>query len=398
MPNVPNSAPYDVDTLRRREFSWAGETIYMDCASTGPLPERTRRALEHFIARARVPVDAHRDVVEIPREARRRCAELIGADASEIALGFNTTFGINLAATGLPLAPGDRVLLLDGDFPANVYPWLNLRRQSVAVELIPRRADGLPDEAALVERLARGDVSVVSVSAVNFCTGYRVDLETISSACRRHGSYLVVDGIQALGVLSFDVKETPIDVLACGGQKWLLSPHGSGFAYVRGELIEQLQPSTVGWLAYRPSWNFGNLLDYRLDPVEGASRFELGSLVFSSLVGLNRSLALLLELGIDRIEEHVRDVQEPLVRWASSRPDVDWMSDLAPERRSGILTFRAPDPERLYRMLSEAGVSVSVREGGIRVSVHCFNSRGEMERVVELLEVALSDGGGGASE
>jgi selenocysteine lyase/cysteine desulfurase len=382
----------DVQALRHSEFPWTEETgaIYLNCASTGPLPECARRAIFEHLARACNPnhefYDEHR---EIPSESRRLCAELIGAQPDEIALGFNTTYGLNLAATALPFERGDRVLLLDGDFPANVYPWLNLKRRGIQVEFVPCDERGLPDEAGTLERLARGDIRVLSVSAVSFSNGYRVDLDAISRECQRHGTYLVVDGIQALGVVPIDVSATRIDILASGGQKWLLSPQGSGFAYVRRDLIDQLDPVAVGWLGFEASQDYGELCNYALDPLESAARFELGSLAFASLHAFNHSLSLLRELGIPGIEGHVRAVQQPLIDWVEARGDLEWVSDLSQERRSGILAFRAPEPERLGERLRAAGITVSIRQGAVRVSVHAFNCREEIAKLISVLEAAL---------
>jgi selenocysteine lyase/cysteine desulfurase len=309
--------------------------------------------------------EAHRDV---PVRARRTCAELIGAAPDEIAVGFNTTFGINLAASALGLGPGDRVLLMDGEFPANVYPWLNLERRGVAVELIPRDSRGLPNEEAALERLARGDIRVFSASSVNFCTGYRIDLEAVSTV---------------------NVAATRVDILACGGQKWLLSPQGAGFAYIRRELIEHLDPVTVGWLGYEQSQDYANLLDYRLDPLSDARRFELGSLAFSSVDAFNHSLSMLLELGAASIEQHVLAVQQVLIDWIESRQDVQMVSDLGPGRRSGIIAFSVSDPVKLHERLQSAGITVSLREGAIRVSVHVFNSREDIERLISVAESVL---------
>lgn len=387
---------FDVEALRAREFPWTAEpgVAYLNSGSTGPLPERTRRALAAFDGRRARPDRISDDALRaIGVRARELCARLIGADPEEIALGFNTSFGLNLAASALDLQPRDRVVLHDGEFPANVYPWLNQERlRGIEVERIPLRPDGLPDEAAALERLGRGGVRAFAVSAVGFSNGFRADLSTISRVCREQGTYLIVDGIQALGAVPFDVRETPVDVLAGGGQKWLLSPWGTGFAYVRRGLIETLRPPVVGWLSYEASQDFGSLTDYRLDPLPDARRFELGTLTFGGLDGMNESLSLLLELGIERIRDHVRDVQARLVEWVESRDDLEWAGDPSPERRSGILAFRPPGAESIYARLRAEGVTVSLREGAIRVSIHAFNSRSDVERLIEVTESALAEG------
>jgi selenocysteine lyase/cysteine desulfurase len=383
---------FDVDALRRSEFPAFEETgaVYLNSASVGPLPERTRTALHEFSEAARAPDHrVHDYVIEIPGTARKLCSRLIGAQPHEIALGSNTTFGLALAASALPIDPGDTVLLLDGEFPANVYPWLNLERRGVRVELLPRDERGLPNEGAALERLAKGDVRVFSVSLVNFFSGYRVDLPAISRECQRHGTYLVVDGIQALGTVPLDVSSVHVDILACGAQKWLLSPNGSGFVYVREGLIDELDPATVGWLSFKPSQDFTDLTKYAFEPLDDARRFELGSLSFYCLKGLNLSLSLLLELGVSGIERHVRYLQQPLVDWVESRDGVEWVSDPSPERRSGILSFRIEDPMGADVRLREARITASVREGAIRVATHAFNTPREIERLISVIESAL---------
>ena len=392
MKDAAYTSPYDVRALRRSEFPRIEEkgSVYLNCASTGPLPERTRRSVVELARRMCTPdYDLYYDHLSIPARSREVCARLVGAHPDEIAVGANTSFGLNLAASALPLESGDRVLLLEGEFPANVYPWLNQVRRGVEVEWIPRTDRGLPNEEAALQRLTRGDVRVFAASAVSFSTGYRLDLETISRECQRQGTYLVVDGIQALGVVPIDTTAVHIDILACGGQKWLLAPSGSGFAYVRRGLIDQLDPASVGWLSFLPSQNFGDLTNYAFNFLEDARRFELGTTAFSNLDALNHSLSLLLELGIGCIEQHVRSVQQPLVEWVEAHPDVGWVSDPNIERRSGILSFAVPDPVGMGKTLRDADVLVSVREGGIRVATHCYNSRDDIEHLIHILEEAL---------
>ena len=163
------------------------------------------------------------------------------ADPGEIALTTNTSYGLNLAARMLPFEPGQRVLVSVDEFPANVFPWRELADRGVLLELLPVTAEGWPDEALMLERMRDPAVRALAVSHVQFHNGYRVDLARLSAAARESGTWLVVDAIQALGQLPFDVRETPVDLLACGAQKWLLSPWGSGFCYVRRELVPALR-------------------------------------------------------------------------------------------------------------------------------------------------------------
>ena len=157
----------------------------------------------------------------------------------------------------------------------------------------------------------------LAVSLVQFSNGYRVDLAALSAATRRTGAYLVVDAIQAVGQLPVDLRETPVDILACGGQKWLLSPWGSGFVYVRRELIRELSPPVTGWMAFEGTDDFTRLTSYSDTLRADARRFELITLPYQDFAGLNASLGLLLELGVERIQAHLQRLHEPVLAWAS---------------------------------------------------------------------------------
>jgi len=246
--------------LRTAEFPWTADTIYLNNASIGPIPERTRRALDEFTAKRTAPhLLPDRELFAGLAAARLGIAQLINAAPSEIALATNTGFGLNLAARALPLQRGDVVLLSDKEFPANVYPWLMLRDQGITVEMARCRPEGWPDEEYLLQRLRDPKVRVLAVSFVQFSNGYRADLQKLGAACRANGTYLVVDGIQGIGNSVLDVTETPVDILACGGQKWLLSPWGSGFVYVRKELVPTLEPAITSWMAFEGTDDFSRL-------------------------------------------------------------------------------------------------------------------------------------------
>jgi len=383
------SPQYDLDALRRSEFPWAGDTIYLNHASVGPLPERTRVALEEFNRRRSAPfLLPDRDLFATMREARRLAADLIGAVPEEIALTINTGFGVSLAARALPLEPGDIVLASDREFPANVYPWMLLKDSGVTLELAPTTPEGWPDEDYLVERLADPRVRVLAVSLVQFSNGFRVDLPRLSAATRASGAFLVVDAIQGVGQLPFDVRTTPVDILACGAQKWLLSPWGSGFVYVRRELIRELRPAVTGWMAFEGTDDFTRLTEYN-DTLRGdARRFELITLPYQDFAGMVSSLGLLLELGIDQIRAHLEELHAPLLAYAE-RSGARLVSPTG-SRGSGILCLAPANVGDAFRALKAARVICSLREGAIRFSPHAYNTIDEMTRVVEILESSPS--------
>ncbi len=379
---------YDVDALRAREYPWmdAARAVFLNSASTGPLPLRTVRAVGAFTDLRHEP---HRmpDALLFDTLARSRAlvARLLHAAPEEIALAVNTSYGINVAAAGLPLGPGDVVVVPDGEFPANMYPWLELvPKRGAVVRVIPLR-DGVCDERSLMAAVDDPAVKVVAVSWVGFATGYRVDLPALGRRCRDRGVHLVVDAIQGLGVLPLDVREVQPAILACGAQKWLLSPWGAGFTYVRQDLVRQLDPPFVSWMAVKGSDDFRKLLDYDMTWRDDARRFEFITVPFQDFAGMNASLELLFELGPEAVAAHVRRLADRVVEWAGSRRDMRLVTPADPARRAGIVCVAPPDPEATSQRLREAGVTHSQREGAMRLSIHAFNTDDDVARALDVI-------------
>lgn len=383
-PEPAGTPSYDVEALRSAEFPWSTDTVYLNHASIGPLPERSRLALEEFNRRRAAPFRLpDRDLFGLLAESRRLAARLVGADPTEIGLTVNTGFGLSLAARGLGLARGDIVLVSDREFPANVYPWLRLRHEGVVVELVPTRPEGWPDEDRILERLRDPRVRLVAVSLVQFSNGYLVDLPRLSAATRETGAYLVVDAIQGVGQLPLDLSRVEVDVLACGAQKWLLSPWGSGFVYVRRGLLSSLEPVITGWLAFEGTDDLTRLTRYDDTLRSDGRRFELMTLPYQDFAGFNASVELLISLQLERIRDHLRRLHAPVLAWAD-RAGAPVVSP-RDARGSGILCLAPDRVVEAHRRLKAARIVCSLREGAIRLSPHCYNTLAEMERVAEVL-------------
>jgi len=377
--------PPDLAAIRREEFAGITDAIYLNSASIGPLPARTVRRLNQYAAlRAGPHRMTDQDLFAELIRARELTAQLLNASPGEIGLAFNTSYGLNVAARGLPLKRGDIVVASDREFPANVYPWMRLGERGVTLELLPVTAEGWPDEAALLDRMADPRVRAVAVSLVQFSNGYTVDLAALSARARATDTFLVVDAIQGLGQLPVDLARTPVDILSCGGQKWLLSPWGSGFVYVRRELIPAVEPVVMGWMAFEGTDDFTRLTDYDPSLRDDARRFEMVSLPFQDFAGYNTSLELLLEVGIANIARHLASLHAPVLEWAARR-GVRIASPTG-EHGSGIVCVAVPNPAEAYRAIRAQGVTASVREGAIRLSPHLFNTVEEMVRVIEMLD------------
>lgn len=380
-----------LDAVAEREFPRVRRPgiAYLNNASTGPLPESALRALARYdILRAEPWSITQEFQFGTVARSRELLATLTGASASEIALMTNTSYGLNLAARALPLRAGDVVLTSDREFPSNIYPWMALEKsRGVRFERIPC-VDRLVDEAAIVAALDRPGVRVLVLSWVSFETGFAIDLARIGRACAERGIFFVVDAIQGLGALTLDLSRLHVDILACGCQKWLLSPWGTGFVYVRQSLIPALEPSDVGWMSVRDSDDFTRMLEYDFTYRDDARRFEVVTLPFQEFAGMNAAVELFLEVGPATAAARIGEHAARIIEWSQGRAGVRLVSSPEPARRSGIVAVIPPDAERASAALGAAGVGHSLREGAIRLSPHWFTPREHVALALEVLEGA----------
>jgi cysteine desulfurase / selenocysteine lyase len=383
----------NLSAIRETEFPWTCDgrgVVYLNHASTGPTPQRTLRALHDANGRRAEP---WRVTLEhqfgVTAHTRELVARLTGATPAEIAVMTNTSHGINLAARALPLREGDVVLSLEREFPANVYPWMALEAtRGVSLRQLPCE-ERVPNEEAILAALDDDRVRVLAVSWVAFESGARLDLERLGRTCRERGIYFVVDAIQGLGAVALDLRRTPVDILACGAQKWLLGPWGAGFVYVRDELVRQLEPREVGWMAPRGTDDFSALVEYDLTWRDDARRFEVVTLPYQDFAGMNASLELLLEAGPDAVFARVAELAGRLVDWVDSRPDVRLVTPREPARRAGIVSFIPPDAARVSERLTSERVVHSLREGALRFAPHFYQTADEIDRATRLIDELL---------
>ncbi len=377
--------------VRRREFPGAGDGVYLNAASFGLLPRRSMEAVRELTeARGGPGRFDEAELGEALERARSTAARLIGARAEDVVLAPNTSYGVNLAAALARRREPGTIVVSDGEFPANVFPWMPLRREGFQVERVPADELGRPDEGRLLERIAAADVRAFALSSVQFSTGYAADVEAFGRTCREHDVLFAVDAIQSLGVVPLDVEACGIDVLASGAQKWLCSPWGSGLAWIAPRHRDDFDPPLVSWLGMEGATDFQRLLEYRYEFAGDGRKYELATLGIQDYVGMSRSIELILEVGVERIRSHVADLAEPLFRWLEETEGAVGITPREPWRRAGIVSFRIPGQERAVAALREAGVELAVRGGAVRLAPHLYNTREELEGVVEILDGAVA--------
>ncbi len=353
--------------------------IYLDHAAIGPLPDPARKAIESYLhRRSESDINVFQSFLKVHAQTKQRIGELINSPEERIAFCDNTSHGLNILAAGYPWKRGDRVLLSDMEFPANVYPFLNQQRHGVQVDFVKCR-----DNRISLENIERGltpQTKILSISYVQFLNGFRADLVAIGELCRRKNVLLSVDAIQGAGAVPIDVKAMNIDFLACGGQKWLLNTEGTAFVYVSEETQEMIRQAYLGWLSINDF--FSDFFRYRLDLDLTARRYEGGTLNVAGIIGLNESVDILLEAGISNIESHVTDLTGLCIE-RIVRENVELLTSDVPAERAGIVSFRPRNAPVMFEKLKTRNVIVSLREGCIRLSPHFYNTREEIAAALE---------------
>lgn len=373
-----------LQALRTAEFPVAGQYIYLNHAALGPLPRRTADAIAELAQdfRDRGVLAEAKWFGAIAR-TRALVAQLLNVSADDLAFTKNTSQGLNIVAASLPWRPGDVIVTVRGEFPANVYPWLALQHRGVQVRFVKMRHGQIC--LADLESALHG-ARLLAISWVQYSNGFRIDLDAVSRLCAQRGVWLCLDAIQGVGALPIDLQATPVDFCAFGAHKWLLAPQGVGVLYVNPRVRDLLQPANVGWLGVE--WRDYTAFDYDSPLSASAARYEEGTRPLVGIAGLEQSLRLLLEVGPEPIAAHLIELTDYLAQRLLER-GYSVLSPLEPQQRSGILTFchAQRSAQELFAALRQARIVGAVREGGVRISPHLYNTREEMDAVLAALPV-----------
>jgi selenocysteine lyase/cysteine desulfurase len=365
----------------RALFPITQHAVYLNHAAVSPPPHTTIDAVRRQLVDVRNHGSVNfRDWIAVKEHARQLAAALIGARPEQIAFMRNTSDGLSTIANGLAWKPGDNVVTFRNEFPSNIYPWLRLRDAfGVEVRMCEERA-GRVDVDELIQ-LIDARTRVVAISHVQYASGYRADLERIGLATRTHDALLVVDVIQAMGVVPTDVEVFKIDAAAGAGHKWLLTPEGVGILYLSDRARERIQPTLVGWVSVPNPEDYNN---FEQGWKPGALAWETGTGPSALMYGLEASLTLLTEIGVERINKHLEELTNYLVDQLSTR-DYEVVSSREHGEESQIVCIRhtsGQSAHSLYARLKRDRIITAPRGDRLRIAPHLYNTKQDIDQLL----------------
>jgi selenocysteine lyase/cysteine desulfurase len=373
----------NVDEIRE-QFPVTRNKVFLNHAAQSPLPKPVAEVLHKYVDDFS---NFGTSSIEWNDGGKPFFAKMIGAKPEEIAFVENTSVGLNIAANVLHYPRGSKIVTTDLEYPSVVYPWLR-RKLGVKVDYV-KNVNGkilLED----LEKTVDDNTIAVAISHVEYVNGFRNDLRAVSKIAHDHEAYLIVDAIQSAGAFSIDVKKDDVDFLATACYKWLLSPPGAGYLYVKNDLIKKFEPPFAGWASVKQevfeTIDFWDIWSLRLSKT--ASRFEVGSPSFISLVGAEQALKMLLSIGIDTIQSRIIKLTDYLIGNIKNM-DLKLQTPEEKQYRSGIVNFKINRAQEITRKLAEKGIVVSARAHGIRVSPHFYNTEEEIDKLVEEIRKIL---------
>ena len=362
----------------REQFPVTNNKVFLNHAAESPLPKPVVEAVSKY---ANEFSNSGKTSIDCNDGGKPYFAKLVGAKAGEIALIENTSVGINIAANVLDYPPGSKIVTTDLEYPSVVYPWL---RRSLGVKVhYVKNVHGrvLLDD---MEKAVDDKTVAVAISHVEYVNGFRNDLRVLSEIVHEHGAYLIVDAIQSVGTMQVDVKRDDVDFLMAACYKWLLSPHGAAYLYVKDELIEKFEPPFVGWASVKQEmFDTADFYDiWNLNLSKTASRFEVGTPCTISFVGAAEAMKMLLHYGIENVRKRIMKLTDHLIE-AVEDLGLKLQTPKEKQCRSGIVNFKINRPQKLVEKLEKKGIVVSVRANGIRVSPHYYNTEEEIDALTK---------------
>jgi len=360
------------------QFPVRENLIYLNHAAVSPLCKPAADAMKHLADDALNFGSLHYDQWMAAYDGlRRAAARLINSDPTEIALMKNTSEGIATIAMGLDWKPGDRIVAFREEFPANFYPWKRLEGKGIQVTWL-----SVEDSLDRIDDACRG-ARLLSISFVQFLSGYRAPIPAIGEICHRNHCIFLVDAIQGMGAFPLDVRASRIDALAADGHKWMMGPEGCAILYINRELQDHVEPVEFGWT------NVVGYADYASRDMalrQDAGRYEPGTLNTIGSFGLRASIEFILEIGVGEIAPVVQNLGDRIAAGVQAK-GYEVLGNRTPNTGAGIVSFRKPgfaDTE-LVRRLRAGGIAAAARACWVRTSPHFYISPADIDRMLEIL-------------
>jgi len=352
---------------------------YFNHAAIGPISSLVKEKIDRYIYdRSEGCIENYFETVPQINSAKEKIAGLLNTKSENIAWNDNVSNAINLIANGLNWEIGDQIILNDLEFPSNVYPFLNLKEQGV--EVIFAKSENGTVDLPQIEELVTKKTKLISISMVQFLTGYRANLKLIGEFCKKNNIIFCVDGIQGAGVVQINVNECNIDFFAGGSQKWLMGLQGLSYFYCSPSLQAIIKQKYVGWTSVKNAWN---LIDYDLNLINSADRFQNGTNSRIGIIALNASLDLFEEVGYKNIENQILVNTAYLFNHFSEMGFNLVLKNIQKDYLAGIITIKHNHSESFYNKLKEKQIICSLREGMIRFSPHFYNNKEDLDFLIE---------------
>ncbi len=363
--------------------------IWLNCAHQGPLPRIAAEEARQAVDWKSAPYELTQERFDgLPARLRSALAQLVGSSVDEIILGNSASYGLHLIANGYPWQPGDEALVVSGDFPSNILPWLGLEKKGAVVrQLRPSQPLPNPDE---LRAAITPNTKLFCVTWVHSFSGYTADLNGLGEICRQHGVTFVVNGSQAVGARPINVSQTAIDALVSVGFKWLCGPYGTGFCWVSPKLLAKLQPTKTYWLAQMTAADLSGE-GGELQAPEGAAtarQFDIfGTANFFNYKAWAAAVEYLLGIGIEQIARHDQGLVDRFIAGIDPAK-YRILSPTSGAARSTLIFITHQESnknEGIYMKLKDAGIDASFRRGKIRIAPHLYNTPAQIDQATKLL-------------
>ncbi|MCF2136082.1 MAG: aminotransferase class V-fold PLP-dependent enzyme [Candidatus Thorarchaeota archaeon] len=363
----------------RENFPTLSQMTYLNNASTGIPPAKTVEAMKMYLEGRVTATGTFDETLMVFKNIRESLAKLLGGSIENYGTVTSTSDGLNTAAHAIDYPKESNIVISDLEFPSNYIPWQNASKWYDVDLRVAKATDGaVPTEAYL--DLIDENTRIVSVSLVQFGTGYRSDVKALADAVHEVNGILVVDIIQAAGWADIDLVKMDADFAAAQAAKWLIGPIGAGFVYANKRALELMRPRFLGW------WGVKNITEYgyaERELLDDAQKFQVGSLALVAHVGFLESLKTLLQIPHKKREQAALF----LAHYLQERLDeigVEYYQ-FGPEHESPIVSCVPSNVEEIQKRLTEKQIHCSVRNGRLRVSPHFYNTTEDIDRLIEVL-------------